>query len=52
MPVDDLAWVLEQVHRFCDDHGLGFGAYPMHELAAHPHAAHSRVHDYRGGHHG
>jgi hypothetical protein len=39
MPVDDLAWVLEQIHRFCDDHGLGFGAYPMHEVAAHPQAA-------------
>jgi hypothetical protein len=39
MPVDDLARVLEQTHRFCDDHGLGFGAYPMHELAAHPQAA-------------
>jgi len=39
MPVDDVAWVLEQAHRFCDDHGLGFGAYPMHELAAHPQAA-------------
>jgi hypothetical protein len=39
MPVEDVAWVLEQAHRFCDDHGLGFGAYPMHELAAHPQAA-------------
>jgi hypothetical protein len=39
MPVDDVAWVLEQTHRFCDDHGLGFGAYPMHELVAHPQAA-------------
>jgi hypothetical protein len=39
MPVDDIAWVLEQTHRFCDDHGLGIGAYPMHELAAHPQAA-------------
>jgi hypothetical protein len=38
MPVADVAWVLEQAHRFCDDHGLGFGAYPMHELAAHPQA--------------
>ena len=34
----DVAWVLEQTHRFCDDHGLEFGAYPMHELAAHPQA--------------
>jgi hypothetical protein len=39
MPVDKVAWVLEQTHRFCDGHGLGFGAYPMHELAAHPQAA-------------
>jgi hypothetical protein len=39
MPVDDVAWVLEQAHRFCDRHGVGFGAYPMHELAAHPQAA-------------
>jgi hypothetical protein len=39
MPVADVAWVLEQTHQFCDDHGLGFGAYPMHELAAHPQAA-------------
>ena len=39
MPVADVAWVLEQTHQFCDTHGLGFGAYPMHELAAHPQAA-------------
>jgi hypothetical protein len=39
MPVEEVAWVLEQAHRFCDDHGLGFGAYPMHEVAAHPRAA-------------
>jgi hypothetical protein len=43
MPVDDIAWVLEQTHRFCDDHRLGFGAYPMHELAAHPQAPDHRV---------
>jgi hypothetical protein len=39
MPAEDVAWVLEQAHRFCDNHGLGFGAYPMHEVAAHPEAA-------------
>jgi hypothetical protein len=39
MLVDDVAWVLDQVHWFCDAHGLSFGAYPMHELAAHPQAA-------------
>ena len=39
MPVADVAWVLEQTHRFCDNHGLGLGSYPMQELAAHPQAA-------------
>jgi hypothetical protein len=39
MPVADVAWVLAQAHRFCGDHGLGFGAYPMHEVAGHPRAA-------------
>jgi hypothetical protein len=39
MPLGDVARALEQVHRFCDAHGLGFSAYPMHELAAHPQAA-------------
>jgi len=39
MSIDDVAWVLDQVHRFCDAHGLSFGAYPRHELAAHPQAA-------------
>jgi hypothetical protein len=39
MPPGDVAWVLEQARRFCDARGLGFGAYPMHELAAHPQAA-------------
>jgi len=40
MPVADVAFVLEQAHppRFCDEHGLGFGAYPMHKVAAHPQA--------------
>jgi hypothetical protein len=39
MPIDDVAWVLEQTQVFCDEHELGFGAYPMHEVAAHPQAA-------------
>ena len=43
MPVDDVALVLEQAHRFCDDHGLGLGAYPMHEVAAHPRAAEAQA---------
>jgi hypothetical protein len=39
MPLTDVAWVLEQVHRFCDERGVGFASFPMHELAAHPDAA-------------
>jgi hypothetical protein len=39
MPLPDIAWALEGAHRFCEDHGLGFDAYPMHEMAAHPDAA-------------
>ena len=39
MPLADIEWVLEQAHRFCDDQGVGFDAYPMHEVAAHPAAA-------------
>jgi len=39
MPLADIEWVLESAHRFCDGRGLGFDAYPMHELAAHPDAA-------------
>jgi hypothetical protein len=39
MPLDDIAWVLEQTHAYCDERGLAFAAYPMHEVAAHPDAA-------------
>jgi hypothetical protein len=39
MDLADIAWVLEAAHRFCDDRGLAFDAYPMHEMAAHPDAA-------------
>ncbi|MBV9382006.1 MAG: hypothetical protein JO242_15230 [Streptosporangiaceae bacterium] len=39
MPLADVEWVLDGAHRFCDGRGLGFDAYPMHELAAHPDAA-------------
>jgi len=39
MPLADIRWVLEEAHRFCDGRGMGFDAYPMHELAAHPDAA-------------
>ena len=38
MPVAEIALALERVHRYCDERGLGFGAYPMHEVAAHPRA--------------
>ena len=36
MPLADVAWVLEEAHRFADAAGLPFDAYPMHEVAAHP----------------
>ncbi len=39
MPLADVAWVLEAVHAWCDATGLRFGAYPMHEVVAHPEAA-------------
>jgi len=39
IPLADIEWVLEQAHRFCDGRGVGFDAYPMHEVAAHPDAA-------------
>lgn len=35
MPLADIVWLLEEVHRFCDAKGLTFDAYPMHEVAAH-----------------
>jgi hypothetical protein len=38
MPLADIAWALEGGRRFCDDRGLSFDAYPMHEMAAHPEA--------------
>lgn len=39
MPLADIKWVLEEAHRLCEGRGMGFDAYPMHELAAHPDAA-------------
>jgi len=39
MPLDRIARVLDQAHAFAERRGLGFGAYPMHEVAAHPQAA-------------
>ncbi|MBI4489592.1 MAG: radical SAM protein [Deltaproteobacteria bacterium] len=38
MPLQEIAWVLEQAHRACTDAGLVFDVHPMHELLAHPHA--------------
>lgn len=51
MPLADIVWALERAHRFCDDQGLSFDAYPMHEMAAHPDARRLfRLLDPRGGH--
>lgn len=38
MPVEDIRWVLEEARRFCQENGMVFGSFPMHEVAAHPHA--------------
>lgn len=38
MPLDDVRWVLDETQRFCQDAGLDLGAFPMHEIAAHPQA--------------
>lgn len=38
MPLEELAWALDEAHRFCDERGLAFESFPMHELAAHPEA--------------
>ena len=39
MPLAVIEWTLAEAHRFCDGRGVGFDAYPMHEVAAHPDAA-------------
>jgi hypothetical protein len=38
MPVSDVAYVLEQASAACAAAGRSFTAFPMHEVAAHPHA--------------
>ncbi len=38
MPLSDIACVLEQASAACAAAGRPFAAYPMHEVAAHPHA--------------
>jgi hypothetical protein len=40
MPLEDIAWVLHEVRRFCAAHDLTVDGYPMHEFAAHPQAGH------------
>ena len=39
-PLSDISWVLHLVRLFCVAHGLAYDGYPMHEVAAHPQAAH------------
>jgi len=39
MPLQDIAWVLEQAARFRAATGLPVDAFPMHEVAAHPQAS-------------
>jgi hypothetical protein len=39
MPLQDIAWVLEQAAWFRAATGLPVDAFPMHEVAAHPQAS-------------
>ena len=36
MPLDDAAFVLDELARFCDRRELSYTTYPMHEVTAHP----------------
>jgi hypothetical protein len=38
MPLGDIRGVLAEAQQFCREAGQDFGAYPMHEIAAHPQA--------------
>lgn len=38
MPLEEITWVLQEVRRFCEAHGFGYGGFPMHEVDAHPQA--------------
>jgi hypothetical protein len=39
MPLSDITYVLEQANAACEEAGVSFSAYPMHEVAAHPEAS-------------
>jgi MoaA/NifB/PqqE/SkfB family radical SAM enzyme len=39
MPIAEIAWVLGEARRFCAGASIGFGAFPMHEILAHPQAS-------------
>lgn len=39
MPLEQVRFILESVHEWCDGRRIPFGAFPMHEVAAHPDAA-------------
>jgi hypothetical protein len=38
MPIEDAAFVLEELGRFCREREVDYYAYPMHEVTAHPDA--------------
>jgi hypothetical protein len=38
MSIDDAAFVLDELSRFCAERDLSYRAYPMHEVTAHPQA--------------
>ena len=39
MPLEHIELVLKEAARFCSEADLDFGAFPMHEVAAHPDAS-------------
>src|SRR5216684_1422942 len=39
MPIPEIAWVLKESRRFCAGANVSFGAFPMHEILAHPQAS-------------
>jgi hypothetical protein len=38
MPIEDAAFFLDELSRFCGERGLDYTTYPMHEVTAHPNA--------------
>src|ERR687893_1820357 len=39
MPIEDVRWLVDQLHDFAAERGTAVRPYPMHEVLAHPDAA-------------